>query len=376
MLLTDRNFNTSFYDPLGGGDPILYQHLFWFFGQIWPSSDYSDSQCAISWNLPQSYALPFLNTQEISGYMAPFLVKISKKSTHINSPINKFQQSYIAMGAGCNQLVTNIRAYGSYLVGTSETTRTSHLDIFKDLNFNQWLAGLIDGDGSLLVSKLGYCSCEITVSLADERTLRIIQNKLGGSVKLRSGVKAVRYRLHHRQGMLDLIYRINGLIRHSSRLKQLNHVCSTLGIVCKLPDTLHDKHSWLVGFFDADGCISYSLKGPNKIPQLTISVTNKLLTDVLPFSYVFGGNIYYDRSQNGYYKWSVQSRESLFKMLTYFKVCPSFTIKSHRIHLIPEFFSLIDLKAYSAPTNSSLHVAWVKFNHKWNSKCEDIVQTI
>jgi len=32
MLLTDRNFNTTFFDPIGGGDPILYQHLFWFFG--------------------------------------------------------------------------------------------------------------------------------------------------------------------------------------------------------------------------------------------------------------------------------------------------------------------------------------------------------
>nr|AAU13935.1 cytochrome c oxidase subunit I [Bothropolys sp. SP-2004] len=32
MLLTDRNMNTSFFDPMGGGDPILYQHLFWFFG--------------------------------------------------------------------------------------------------------------------------------------------------------------------------------------------------------------------------------------------------------------------------------------------------------------------------------------------------------
>merc|ERR1712170_285749 len=32
MLLTDRNFNTTFFDPLGGGDPILFQHLFWFFG--------------------------------------------------------------------------------------------------------------------------------------------------------------------------------------------------------------------------------------------------------------------------------------------------------------------------------------------------------
>ena len=32
MLLTDRNFNTSFYDPAGGGDPVLYQHLFRFLG--------------------------------------------------------------------------------------------------------------------------------------------------------------------------------------------------------------------------------------------------------------------------------------------------------------------------------------------------------
>ena len=75
---------------------------------------------------------------------------------------------------------------------------------------------------------------------------------------------------------------------------------------------MHNKHGWFSGFFDADGTIEYSLKGINSIPQLTLSVTNKMYVDIIYFLILL---VYFDKAQNGYYKFTVQSKINLQSFL-------------------------------------------------------------
>jgi hypothetical protein len=61
-----------------------------------------------------------------------------------------------------------------------------------DNDFLYWLAGLIDGDGSLLVNKNKALTCEITVHERDVKALFKIKAIYHGSVLKRSNVKAYR----------------------------------------------------------------------------------------------------------------------------------------------------------------------------------------
>lgn len=268
-----------------------------------------------------------------------------------------------------NQQVTNDRFFlidkqdESHLVETSETTRK----VLNNNNnkFNQWLAGLIDGDGYFHVTKDKYLSCEILVELRDERALRQIQNKFGGSIKLRSGVKAIRYRLHNKLGIINLVNAVNGNIRNTKRLVQFNKVCNLLNIPVINPFILTKDNAWFSGFFDADGTINYSFK--NKVPQLTISVTNKYYQDIEYYKNILNmGNIYFDKGQNGYFKWSIQSKNDIINYINnYNKLYPSKTIKQKRLLLVKEYYYLINLKAYNQPLNSLLYKSWLNFKNKW-----------
>jgi hypothetical protein len=69
------------------------------------------------------------------------------------------------------------------------------------------------------------------MDIRDERALQTVKNVYGGSIKLRSNANALRYRLHHKEGLLNIINDVNGLIRNPIRLVQLNNICLKYDII-------------------------------------------------------------------------------------------------------------------------------------------------
>lgn len=250
----------------------------------------------------------------------------------------------------------------SSLVGTSEAIRLlSCFSSNSNKKFSEWLAGLIDGDGSFLLTKKGYASLEITMDIRDEHCLNIIKNKYGGYVKLRSNSNSLRYRLHHKAGLLSLINDVNGLIRNPNRILQLNKICIHYGLVFIFPNKLTYNNGWFAGFFDADGTVTINKTNT----QLSISATQKTTQILEPLLELYGGSLYIDRGKYESFKWYITDRESILKLIEYFKIYPSRSGKNSRLHLIPKYYELKDLKAYKAPEDSLLNRSWQNFYNKW-----------
>jgi hypothetical protein len=229
----------------------------------------------------------------------------------------------------------------------------------EDNRFNQWLAGLIDGDGCFQLSKKGYASLEIVAHIRDKNCLYQIKQKFGGAVKLRANLNHLRFRMHHKQGMLDIIKAVNGEIRNPIRLLQLNKICEKYNIPVLPPAPLTYENAWLSGFFDSDGSTYLNLKSSQM--YITAGQKNKYLLDIL--CELYGGSVYIEKIS---FKWIVYTKSEIIKLLEYFKLNPCRSAKLNRINAIPKYYELRDLKAHLAEESTILGKAWKKFLLRWD----------
>jgi ubiquinol-cytochrome c reductase cytochrome b subunit len=188
------------------------------------------------------------------------------------------------------------------IVTANDIVRDNHKNEIN-LKFKQWFAGITDGDGYIYVNKDGYVGYEITLSFLDEKVLRILQNKFGGNIKARSGVNAVRYRTQKRDSVIKIIKCLNGLIINDIRLIQLHKACMALNIPIKDPIIPTIDSAYISGLLDSDGCINIYKNNYNDTfrYQLTVSISNKNRSNIDFLINVIGGQIYFDKSKNGYY---------------------------------------------------------------------------
>jgi len=255
-----------------------------------------------------------------------------------------------------------------------------------EISWNQWLAGLIDGDGYLAIQKSNNVAvCEITMPLEDEKVLQQIKQKLGGSITLRSGAKAVRYRLCHQIGIKNLILRINGSIRNTVRIPQFKTLCNKFNVAYLESKPLTLDNGYIAGFFDADGTIYIGINKASPknsiIPgtqgkiirlqnsrghnQLRIEISNKYKENLIMFKKAFNsGSIrtIVNRKMNVVHIYQVEHVDSF---LQYVRKYPLYSTKKKRLLMVKKYFELKRIKSHLAPPSSMKQKVWNLFCKKW-----------
>ena len=113
--------------------------------------------------------------------------------------------------------------YKNYTINRFRSFQTH--EVVLDQDFNQWLAGVIDGDGHFILSKQGSARLYIVMDIRDKAALYDILHKFGGSIRPIAGANALRYNLSNKKGLVKLIEAVNGHIRNPTRLLQLHKFC-------------------------------------------------------------------------------------------------------------------------------------------------------
>nr|BBG67062.1 hypothetical protein [Stropharia rugosoannulata] len=150
-----------------------------------------------------------------------------------------------------------------------------------------YLAGLIEGDGTIVVpktnrspkGKLNYPCIQIVFQLKDFPLCQAIQKELKyGSISKKKQSAAYILTINSNEGLIKLCHLINGKIRgpkyfqYSLLVKYLNNKNLDLNlIVGKLDQSSLTTNSWLAGFIESDGCFQVRTSLDSKVKRLQLS---------------------------------------------------------------------------------------------------------
>lgn len=264
-----------------------------------------------------------------------------------------------------------------------------------DSKWNQWFAGLTDGDGCFYMDKKEKnVSFELTVHTTDARVIYDIKNKLkAGSVKLRIGSHSIRYRVKKKEVIFEIVKRLNGQLRNPARMCQFKEVCELYNIEYIIPSPLLSKDDgYLSGLIDSDGsfAISVSHSSPQNSQisgvegrivrlinsrgycQISLKVTSsyKNYLEMIQNSYGYG-SIYQEKKNsnpknpNHKYHWTIKSYDDFQILYEYMKKNPFKSIKMHRMRLALLYFRYKNLKYHLEAEGTVGAKIWSKFAKSW-----------
>lgn len=261
ILLTDRNFNTSFYDPAGGGDPVLYQHLF-------------------------STTIPYITTSSfiiISPFnFSKFRILYAKHYPELPCPDQSFLEWLVGFSEGDGSFIVNSRGTPIFVITQSTF----------DIQILHYTARCL-GFGRVI--KQGPTTSRFIVE--DVSNLELLVALFNGNIVLPR--EQIKFHLF------------------------LQAFCSKTGkiislITSQIFPTFNDY--WFCGMTDAEGCFTCSLLGNSKAYRFRFILAQLGYSNIpilIHISTLIGGKIG-PHSSEGVYQLVVNGVRNIVRVFSYF----------------------------------------------------------
>ena len=333
MILTDRNFNTSFFEAAGGGDPILYQHLFSKYIYI-------------------SYILLFTSKAKRFNYLYKsfFIYCLSN---------NEFNYSLF---------------YAKHKVYLPNIITPSN-------EFLTWLIGFTEGDGSFIVNNRGDLAFVITQTTTDVGVLHFIKETLGFGKVISQSVNTSRYVTQNKKEIEIIISLFNGnTVLPSQQIKlekfiagfnvwagkgkfKLESIQAINNLI--LPSL---NNSWLAGFTDAEGCFTCSIN-EKKGFSFNYSIAQKGESNLVILKQLvklFDGGIVSNHYVKNVYEYRIAGVKSCVNIFPYFDKYTLLSKKSVSYSLWKQMHKNLKAKYHLDPVKRLVMVEKARIINKSN----------